>query len=141
VLKLQGYGIAIDFEIGSCAIADGGYCVRVVEENPSEGADCAEVVNVDTDSSGTINSSPLIRVRDDSWSQTYLNWLMNHEFGHLLGLDDPSCTVDKTVMHEYQSLCNVFPDGSPSLVPTDSDAFASANTAYRGGSTATCPVQ
>lgn len=140
IAKLQPYGIAINFEVSPCAIADGGYCIRVAEENPSD-IKCAESVNKGTDGAGVVITSPLIRIRDDSWPQDYLNWLMTHELGHLLGLDAPPCAVDKTVMYEGASACGQFPTGTPLKVPSASDAYASAMSAYRGGGTATCPVQ
>jgi hypothetical protein len=137
--ELQGYGINIYIVRAACAIADGAFCVRVAEENPSGGSACAESTNKATDATGTVTTSHLIRVRDDSWSQAYLNWLMMHEFGHLFGIDDPQCGTDDTVMYEYQSQCNQFPSGTYTTVPSPSDAHAAATSGYQGGGQSTCP--
>jgi len=141
--KLSGWGIHIDFQQGPCAEADMGLCIRVAWETPLVNSiACAEQVNVHTDpNTGVVNTSPYIRVRPNVWSQAYLDFLMTHELGHLLGLDSPSCTNDKTVMWEAQSQCGAFPQGAYATQPTDSDGIESAKGAYGSASVATCPIR
>jgi hypothetical protein len=136
---LQANGINVTMQLGACAVADQAYCVRVQEEATSDFG-CAQIIHHGDPSTGVTDSSPLIRVPDDSWDQQYLNFLLAHELGHAVGLDENDCAADKTVMWGGVSPCGQFPTGTPAVMPTASDAVAAAMTPYRNGTTATCPA-
>jgi hypothetical protein len=140
--KLASAGINVTLVNEPCAIADGGRCVRVNEAPPLLGA-CGGARNQFTDpATGYYNTSPLVEIRDDSWDQAYLNWIVTHELTHLLGLANSDCPVDKSVMWGGDLPCGVFPTPPPTAatIPTPSDVLAIEKGAYKNGVTATCPL-
>jgi hypothetical protein len=137
---LKARGINIDFETAACAASD-PRCIRVSEESP--GADnCAGAVIPGVTPEGYPSASPLLRIASSGWDQDYLNFLLTHELGHLFGLNNSTCPVDRSVMWGGHSNCGEFPAAppTPSTVPTPSDFVAAATTGYRNGTTATCPA-
>lgn len=129
---------------GACAPVD-PHCIQVrVANPPNNPAACAQTVRNSPGPDGvtTRGSDIYVHPAYTGWTPSYLNWLMNHEFGHLFGLrNSQNCAPKRTTVMAGNDTapCGTFP-ASYSATPTPSDATAVARTAYGQESRKTCGV-
>lgn len=143
---LGSAGMPVNIVTGACAPAS-PYCVQVeVRHPPNNPMACAETQRGGAGPDGvtTIGSKIFVHPTHTGWSQNYLNWLMNHEMGHLFGLRNTNNCAEngKTVMDGNEQTpvpCGTFP-ASYSPTPTPSDALAAARTPYGDGPRKMCGI-
>jgi hypothetical protein len=112
----------------------GGNCVWVghnlVDCADSSSCGCSRPGNR---SNGVRTTLSTISIQNSSWSASFKTWVVEHELGHLFGLDDATqCDSGASVM--TTSACN----SAVSASPTQSDAIPVAAAVYQGGSLKTC---
>ena len=108
----------------------GSNCINVAvgPPPPDQPTNCAET--------GPQSGTWFLTTRTASYTQSYMDFLINHELGHPLGLGDNACSLSNSIMKQGAAQCG---DTMPSTAPRTSDAMAVAHTSYDpNGVTATC---
>ena len=139
---LQSQGINIELKVENCS-AINDHCIRVQAGLPPEKPNaCSSVHNAAYDSSGVITTSPVITVRSPtSWTPEVRQFLLAHEIGHLLGLDENGCSRPNSVMAVPPQGTECVLDSGQATLPTGDDVLPVAKTVYGNGSRSVCPVQ
>jgi hypothetical protein len=145
--QLSALGVSVVMNQGSCTLDD-PYCVVVVVDIPPDNPiACAQAIPMNVGPDGLARDASHIYIHPaySGWpgGQAYMNYLTNHEFGHLFGLRNTlNCAPNgRSGMYgeetQGQVPCGVYPPNY-SQTPTPSDATAAVRTPYGQDGRKTC---
>ncbi len=137
--RLHDYGnpVTISLSYFECS---GPGCIHLEEgpPPPNSPSNCGETWSAADSSQGAWQSPAHVRVREtwSSWTdQTFLDWLLAHEMGHALGLDENNCPLASSLMGPFNACGQHMNSTGPSV----SDGMPVKKTTYDPqGTTAVC---
>jgi len=139
---LAGYGLTVNFTKQDvvCVPTD-NHCVIVNVQNPPlDPTACgATVPDPNPDGTWAYRANIYIPPAYSGWDDPqYITNVMNHEFGHLFGLENQpfSCSRPDSVMNTPNGPCGTL--GSLPLAPTTTDHLPVGKTVYGPGPRTTC---
>ncbi len=121
---------------GGCAVTD-PYCISIDSKILDDPTACGSFQGF-PGNNGVYTNRSLVWLKNgyDNWTSDFQQWVIDHEIGHLLGLNHAdSCSIGTSVMKRTSCGGDI---GSNSITATDNDAMAVARTVYQGGPQKTC---
>lgn len=138
--KLSQWGLDLQLTPApgvGCAVTD-AHCVAIETQTCADSPASCGCRNSNAGADGIYFTRSMLYLKpgNDSWPAEARTWVIAHEMGHLLGLDEADgCGAPTSVMGN-SSMCGVV--GTNATTPTDSDALPLAKTVYSDGPKKTC---